>query len=107
MFGKLFDTSGVDQYADWVVAEVKRSLPPGQPPNVRNLADRMEILNQRIAKQTLTLLKDHRLNIYKKARLTARLRESLQALGYPTSFVDPFSLDLINRIRIAAKKKGS
>jgi hypothetical protein len=106
MFGKFFDTTAVDQYADWVIAEVKRSLPPGQPPKVRNLSDRMEILNQRITKQTVSLLQETKLNIYKKARLTARIRESLQELGYPESFVDPFSIDLIHRIRIASKRKA-
>ena len=105
MFAKFFDTTAVDQFADWVIAEVKRSLPPGQPPKVRNLADRMEILNQKIGKQTVSLLQDGKLNIYKKARLTARIRESLLGLGYPDSFVGPFSLDLINRIRIASKGK--
>jgi hypothetical protein len=105
MFGRVFDTSEVDKYADWVVEEVKRTLPPGFDPNMKNVAERAEGLNQRISNQTATFVRNTPLNIYKKARLAARIREGMNAHGYPEPFVKALSFDLINRIRSVSTTK--
>ena len=103
MFGRLFDTAEVDRYADWVVEEVKRTLPPGFDPTMKNVAERAENLNQRIAKKTESFSLENKLNIYKKARLAARVRDGMSAHGYPEPFVNALSLDLIKRIQAASK----
>lgn len=103
MFGSFFSTAEVDQFADWVVAEVKRSLPPAGT-RTKNVADRAEKLNVSIEKKTGEFVLSSKLNIYKKARLTARVREGLSSLGYPDSFVKTFSLDLISRLHAASKR---
>ena len=100
MFGSFFNTADVDQYADWVVAEVKRSLPPA---GTKNVAERAEKLNVSIAKKTAEFAKSTKLNLYKKARLAARVREGMIALGYGETFVKSFSLDLIARLHAANK----
>jgi hypothetical protein len=103
MFGKFFDTAEVNKYADLVVAEVKRALPAGYDHNIKNVSDRTNTLDQRIARQVETFTQSTKLNIYKKARLAARVREALTAQGYPAKFVEAFSLDLLNRIQKASK----
>jgi hypothetical protein len=104
MFGSFFNTAGVDQFADWIVAEVKRSLPPGFSPGTKNISDRADQLNQSIAKRTGEFVQSApRLNIYKKARLAARVREGMSAHGYPEPFVRSFSYDLIARLHAASK----
>jgi hypothetical protein len=104
MFGKLFDTSDVDKYADWVVEEIRRTLPPGFDPNLKNVAERAENLNQRIARKTESLTQASRLNIFKKARLAARVRDGMSAHGYPEPFTKALSMDLIRRLQLAAKQ---
>jgi hypothetical protein len=101
MFGTFFKTADVDQFADWVVEEVKRALPAGFSPGTKNIADRAERLNQSIAKRTKEFSRSERLNLYKKARLTARVREGMSALGYPEAFVKSFSFDLLARLQAA------
>jgi hypothetical protein len=108
MFGKAFDTAAVDGYADWVLSEVKKQLPPGHSPGTKDIGQRAEKLNERIALRTLEFSKSTKLNLYKKARLTARVRDGMTAHGYPEPFVKSFSLDLLARIARAsqqAKKK--
>ncbi len=105
MFGSFFRTTDVDQYADWIIAEVKKSLPPGYSPGTKNIADRADKLNASIAKRTAEFTRTSRLNIYKKARLAARVREGMSAHGYPEAFVKAFSFDLLSRLQAAAKKK--
>jgi hypothetical protein len=103
MFGSFFNTVEVDQYADWIVTEVKRTLPPA---GTKNVADRAEKLNVSIAKKTGEFARSTKLNIYKKARLAARVREGMHALGYSESFVKSFSLDLLARLQAASKQPG-
>src|SRR5882757_3918073 len=103
MFGTFFKTADVDQFADWIVAEVKRSLPPG---GTKNVADRAEKLNASIAKKTGEFTRSTKLNIYKKARLAARVREGMSALGYSETFVKSFSFDLLARLQAASKQPG-
>lgn len=104
MFGSFFKTADVDQYADWIVAEVKRSLPAGYSPGTKNIAERAEKLNESIAKKTAEFSRSTKLNIYKKARLAARVREGMSAHGYPEPFVKSFSIDLLARLQAASKQ---
>jgi hypothetical protein len=104
MFGKYFKTADVDQYADWIVAEINRSLPAGFSPGTKNIADRAEKLNVSIAKRTGEFARTSSLNIYKKARLAARVREGMSAHGYPDAFVKSFSYDLLARLQTASKQ---
>jgi hypothetical protein len=103
MLGKVFNTTQVDAYADWVLGEVKKQLPPKGTPVKKDLAQRANLLNQRIAQRTVEFAKTEKLNIYKKARLTARVREGMAAQGYPEPFIKSFSLDLLARVSRAKK----
>jgi hypothetical protein len=105
MFGNLFKTAEVDEYADWIVAEVKRSLPPGYSPGTKNIAERAEKLNASVGERTVEFVRTVKLNIYKKARLAARVRDGMIAHGYPDAFVKSFSLDLLKRLQAAATPK--
>jgi hypothetical protein len=108
MFRSFFNTAAVDEFADWIIAEVKRSLPAGFAPGTRNIADRAEKLNMAIAKGTLEFAKTTpRLNIYKRARLAARVREGMSTYGYPEPFVKAFSYDLLLRLQAASKPPAS
>jgi hypothetical protein len=104
LFGKLFDTAEVDKYAELVVAEVKRALPAGYDHDIKNVSDRTNTLDQRITGQVETFTQSTKLNIYKRARLAARVREALTTQGYPDKFVEAFLLDLLNRIQKAYKR---
>ena len=104
MFGNFFNTAEVDKFADWIVEELKRSLPPGFDPDKDSVAKRAEKLNDRITRRTAELTRDTRLNIYKKARLAARVREGMSANGYPATFVKSFSYDLLARLQMAASQ---
>jgi hypothetical protein len=71
---------------------------------VKNVADRTEKLDASIAKKTGEFTRSAKLNIYKKARLAARVREGMSAHGYPETFVKSFSFDLLARLQAASKQ---
>jgi hypothetical protein len=64
-------------------------------------------LNVSIAKKTVEFTRSTKLNIYKKARLAARVREGMSALGYSESFVKSFSFDLLARLHAVSKQPSS
>lgn len=105
MFGRFFRTAEVDELAEWIVTEVKRSLPAAYSPGTKNIANRAEQLNVSIGRRITEFTQTTKLNIYKTARLTARVREGMFALGYPETFVKSFSFDLISRLQAAGKQK--
>jgi hypothetical protein len=106
MFGRFFNTAEVDEFADWIVGEVKRALPTSVDRKIKNIDERAEKLNERISRRTKEFTKNAGLNIYKKAHLAARVREAMTSHGYPESFVKAFSYDLIARIQAASGKKS-
>jgi hypothetical protein len=101
MFGGYFDTTEVDRFADWVIAEFKRELPPAKNRAPKNVSDRTNKLDQVIANKTRELMKATKLNVYKKARLASRVREGLGALGYPDALVKSITYNLITRFHVA------
>jgi hypothetical protein len=105
MFGNFFNTIEVDKYADWIVEELKRQLPPGFDPDKESTGRRAEKLHERIDKQTIEFTRQTSLNIYKKARMAARVREGMSANGYPAPFVKSFSYDLLAKLQMAAGQR--
>ena len=107
MFGRFFRTAEVDQFADSIVAEVKRALPVALAPGVKNnIGARTDKLDAAVTKKTAEFTRSAKLNIYKKARLAARVREGMSSLGYPESFVKAFSIDLLHRLQAASKRES-
>ncbi len=104
MFGSFFKTVDVDQFADSIVDEVKRALPAGYSPGTKNISERADRLDETIGRRTAEFIQTCKLNIYKKARLAARVREGMSAHGYPEPFVKSFSLDLLTRLQRLSKR---
>jgi hypothetical protein len=105
MFGRFFDTKEVEQYADWIVSELKRTLRPDFDLKIKNIAEQAEKMNEKIARRTAEFTKTVDLNIYKKAWLASRVRDGMAANGYPESYVKSFSYDLLARIEAAATQR--
>ncbi|MGA2190995.1 MAG: hypothetical protein ABSH33_20955 [Steroidobacteraceae bacterium] len=107
MIVSFFDTASTNEFADWIVAELKRAVPPESgPPKKKKHAIRARELDENIARRVVEFTRTTRLNIYKKARLAARVREGMTAHGYPESFVKSFSFELLARLQTAARAKA-
>jgi hypothetical protein len=104
MFGRFFDTTAVDEFADWVVEELKRTLPASFDPNLQNVAQKVDRLDKRIAERTATFAKGFKLNLYQKARLAGRVQEGMNAHGYPKPFVETFSMTIVKRVMAVSRK---
>jgi hypothetical protein len=105
MFGRFFDTTSVDEFADWVVEEVKRALPPAFDPNLKNVSGKVDRLDRRIAERTTSFAQSSRLNLYQKARLASRVQEGMSAFGYPKPFIKSFSMDIVKRVMSTSRAR--
>jgi hypothetical protein len=104
MFGRFFDTTAVDEFADWVVDEVKRTLPASYDPNLQNVAKKADRLDKRVAERAIAFAQKSKLNLYQKARLASRVQEGMNAHGYPKPFVETFSMTIVKRVMAVSRK---
>jgi hypothetical protein len=107
MIARFFSTTETDEFADWIVAEVKRAAPPdlASRNKKKKHAIRARDMDENIARRVVEFTRTTRLNIYKRARLAARVREGLTGHGYPKAFVHSFSFELIERIQAAVNAR--
>jgi hypothetical protein len=113
MIVSFFDTTKTNEFADWIVGEVKRATPPDKDVRAKTKKKheiRSRNVNENIARRVAEFARATRLNVYKKASFAARIRDGLKTHGYPEEFVHSFSLDLIElieRTKAAEKKNRS
>jgi hypothetical protein len=105
MIASFFNTKTAIEFADWIVAELKRAVPHESVSHKKKHVIRAREMDENIARRVVEFTRAPRLNIYAKARLAARVREGMSAHGYPKAFVDSFSYELIARIQAAAKSR--
>jgi len=107
MIASFFNTTKTNEFADWIVAEVKRAAPPdlASANKKKKHVIRARDMDENIARRVVEFTRTTRLNIYKKARLAARVREGLTSHGYPEAFIHSFSFELLARIQAAAKAR--
>jgi hypothetical protein len=101
MITNFFDTAKTNEFADWIVAEMKRALPP-DPDSMshkKKHAIRARQFDESVARRVVEFTHSTVLNFYTKARLVARVREGMNAYGYQKAFVDAFAFELIERIQ--------
>jgi hypothetical protein len=107
MIASFFNTASTNEFADWIIAEVKRALPPDAAPiKKKKQAIRAREMDENIARRVAEFTRTTRLNVYKKARLAARVRDGMAAHGYPSAFVEAFSYELIARLQAASESRA-
>jgi len=105
MFGKFFDTSATDAFANQVVADLKRSIPPDRVDDAsRQTEKRRAQLDALIRRHAESLASSSRLNIYQKAKLGPLLQGALSAAGYTEAFSKPFAYDVVKLVAVASSQ---
>jgi hypothetical protein len=98
-----FDCSAVNEFADKVVADLVKRVPPSSlAAPAGNTAKRLKSTNDMIFARAQSFARAQPLNIYKKARLGNRVKWALREAGYPTDFIDELTHELVTVITLAA-----
>jgi len=98
-----FSTTEVDRFADSLVAEMMKRVPPNSLSEVRTPAKRFARMTDVLSDQVRAFARTRRPNFYKRARLGNRVKWGLKDAGYPEAFVDAFTTELVTLVTVAAK----
>jgi hypothetical protein len=99
-----FDTAEVDSFADTVVAELLRRMPPAQISTSNERSDkRFHRMTEVLSGRARAFGSTQRPNVFKRARLGNRVKWALKEAGYPEAFVEAFTYELVKVVTLAAK----
>ena len=101
-----FDTTQVDGFADTIVAELLRRVPPGEISASDEKSDkRFRRMTEVLSDRARAFGMAQRPNVYKRARLGNRVKWALKEARYPQAFVDAFTYELVRVVTLAAKSR--
>jgi hypothetical protein len=99
-----FDTSVVDAFAQAVMDELTRRLPPALlEESGRKSADRLHRMTEVLSQRIREFGRAQRPNTFKRARLGSRIKEAMKEAGYPAAFIDAFVYEVMTLVTVAAK----
>lgn len=88
LFGSV-SSSQVDDFAKSLVQELSKECPPAHEQGERKYSERRVLSAlDRIFGKARNFRKEHRLGVYKKAKLANTFRWELQEMGYSARFIE-------------------
>jgi hypothetical protein len=100
------DTSEVDRFVDEIVGNLVKRFPPlAAGAYSKKEFERLTKTHKSILDQVERFAAEHKLNIFKKARLGNRFKWALKEAGYPPMVVDAFTQEVVTIATLARKGK--
>lgn len=92
----------VDEFAKSLVAEIARYYPPAPDADGARKVTQKKVASvlEDSLKKAVDFKKQHKLGIYKTARLGNTLRWEMRALGYSEQFTEALVKDLVIRLSV-------
>jgi hypothetical protein len=95
MIFEWFDTKGVDALAAGMAHELAKRVPPASVDAHGKKAEaKQKKTHDLVLRQARDFARQHKLNLYTKARLANRFKWALLEAGYPKPFVDTMAYEL-------------
>ena len=96
---KMFDTRELQQFASDLASDLGRRFPPASEkrtdPGAQN---QIRIILEGLAARAARYQDEHRLGVYRKAKLANVFRWKLAELGYSTAFVERATKEIVTRL---------
>jgi len=90
-----FDTKGVDALAAGMARDLAQRVPPASvDAHGRKAENKQKKTHDMVLRQARDFARQHKLNLYTKARLANRFKWALLEAGYPQAFVDTMAYEL-------------
>ena len=99
-----FDTKEVDAFAQSVVDELVKRLPPAslERPD-RKATDRVHRMTEALSDRVRDFARAAKPNFYKRARLGSRVKWGMREAGYAEEFVAAFTGELLILVTVASR----
>jgi hypothetical protein len=99
-----FDSGEVDALASAIAAELVQRVPPAKlEARDRKAALKLRGAHDAVFSRAANFARNHKLNLYKKARLGNQFRWALREAGYPGEFVEAWTYELVELITRTAR----
>jgi hypothetical protein len=90
-----FDSEGVDALAAGMARDLTKRVPPASVDAQGKKAEsKQKKTHDMVLRQAHEFARQHKLNLYTKARLANRFKWALLEAGYPKAFVDTMTYEL-------------
>lgn len=91
-----FDSRKVDEFADWLSAEIIKRYPPGGlDTDTKKATQRFRKVHDSLILRVEAFARENTLNMYKKARLGNRVKWAMRDAGYPLAFSETFTREVV------------
>ena len=99
------NTKDLDEFATGLAADMGRRFPPASEartdPAARN---QVQVILEGLGARAVRYNEQHKLGVYRKAKLANAFKWKLKELGYSAEFVDRATRDLATRLAIKHRK---
>ena len=100
LFG-LIDTSGLDEFATALASDLGRRFPPSSEARTDPGAQhQIKVIFEGLGARAVRYHTEHKLGIYKKAKLANVFKWKLKELGYSDDFAEWATKDIVTRLAV-------
>jgi hypothetical protein len=105
MFGDWFNCKEVDEFADSIVADLMKRIPPeGVELPGKKAAEKLRRTHDVIFRRVEIFARAQKLNLYKKAHMGNRFKWALKEAGYPGGFIDTLTYELVTVVTLVSRE---
>lgn len=98
---KFFDTKDLEQFGTGLAEDLGRRFPPASEARTDPGAQhQIKVILEGLSVRALRYHEQHKLGIYKKAKLGNAFRWKLKELGYSDGFVEKATKEIITRLAV-------
>ena len=105
-FREWFDTKHVDAFAQEVLDDLVKRVPPATLPldYGKKTGERLHRMTEAMSNRLRAFAAASRPNFYQRARLGNRVKWSMKEAGYPDPFVEAFTYEVVTLVTLAARR---
>src|SRR5437016_4388198 len=98
---KMFDTRELEEFATVLAVDLGRRFPPASEGRTDPGAHhQIKVILEGLATRAVRYHEQHKLGVYKKAKLGNVFRWKLQELGYSANFAERATKELVTRLAV-------
>jgi hypothetical protein len=98
---QMFDTREIEEFATTLATDLGRRFPPASEARTDPGAQhQIKVILEGLGARAVRFKKDHKLGIYKKAKLGNTFKWKLKELGYSEAFAERATKDIITRLAV-------
>jgi hypothetical protein len=98
---QMFDTKEIQEFATTLATDLGRRFPPSSEARTDPGAQhQIKVILEGLGARAVRFKKDHKLGIYKKAKLGNVFKWKLKELGYSDAFAERATKEIITRLAV-------